>query len=163
MQSSAKAFCSHQRLLNIHSAEKSICPLHDFLVFAYLLDLFQIIKHIVISDKESKLIQNAVFKGWFHILREKGNSKPNLPYVEKVIPLNWLWLTWQQELHTSICSDCQSVFLITVEEIWPTVVCRTVVINPHWRGFKQKRPVCGHAKAPWWDRHADFDGHSKPC
>lgn len=36
---------------------------------------------------------------------------------------------------------------MTVEEGWPTLLCWTVLIQPHRRGFEHEQPVQGHAKA----------------
>ncbi len=40
-----------------------------------------------------------------------------------------------KKLQSTICDNWQWVFQITVDEFWPTLLCRIVLIQPHWRVF----------------------------
>ncbi len=52
----------------------------------------------------------------------------------------------QQQLQSSICDNWQWVFHITVEEFWPTLLYRVVLILPHWKVFKHEWTDYGHAQ-----------------
>ncbi len=49
-----------------------------------------------------------------------------------------------------------------MEEFWPTLLCRIVLIQPHWRVFKHERNVLAHATASQSDLRLEFLGFLEP-
>ncbi len=43
-----------------------------------------------------------------------------------------------------------------MEVFWPALLCRIVLIQPHWRVFKHERNVLGHATASQLDLRLEF-------
>lgn len=73
-------------------------------------------------------------------------------------PLNLI--TGCANLGSKNCDNWQWVFCVTVEGFWPTHLCRIVLIQQHWRGFRHGRKplqcVKGHATASQSDLSPDF-------
>ncbi len=104
-------------------------------VFAYL-------SHLNDSDHQTNVYITQKFKLinfeiTISFIKGKKAVQTCLALREKVIAPksnNWLCHPLQQHLQSSIRDNGQWVFIIAVEEFWPTILCRIVLISHIW-GF----------------------------
>ncbi len=117
-------------LIEVQCREKVFAPFLFFYFFASL-------SHMNDSDHQT----NFNITQRYMISFINGKSCPNLPGPTwKSNCNNWLCHPLQQQLQSSVYDNWQWVFHIAVEEFWPTLLCRIVLIQPYWSFFKHE----------WW-------------
>lgn len=99
-----------------------VCPLPDFFFFCIFVTL-------ACFRSSNIFIQNAVFKWWFHDVREK--RYPNLPVLisKSNHPLNLI--TGYANFDSK---NCSYVFVIAVDESRSTLLCRinSAIVEGFW-------------------------------
>ncbi len=126
-----------------HSALKSFLPpsCYNFLYIFVTLKRFRANKFLYytkitrVNTKCSCEIVISFIKGKKAV--QTCVKKKSLPPKSK----NWLCHPWQQQLQYIVCDNWQWVFHIVVEEFWPTLLWRIVLIQPHWRVFEHEWTV----------------------
>ncbi len=123
----------------------ALFPVHVF-VFLHICHIWmiQIIKHILILHKDNSGKYKCSFEIMISFIKGKKLSTPAWHYVKNELPPtsnNRLCHPLQQQLQSSVYDNWQWVFHIAVDEFWPTLLCRIISTQPHWRVFEHEWTV----------------------